>query len=542
MRRYWLLLGALVPLCLLGAGNSSSPSSELIINGSFSQKSGRAPMGYEVTGDAEYRYLGDPNRDMSGWGIALLSNEDLNRDGMIAGSVSQVVSNLNPKNGRWFRFSFRGLPQNGFVVDDDDLYVKVEYFSAGGKTSYDHLAKKIYPQIEQARKDLAVNGKFKKNGAETWRTYQVEIRLPFPEVGQARFTVGFGHGRGDSRDGAFYVTDFSLMRIDEPMDAKSQATSSAVSESQPSGKLIPLGGRWFYQASEHEASAPKTFDYTNADKLWYHDSVWQTPFVGNMSSVLRAGMKDLNGNIAQTDTPLLRNVMVSFDGSSMIMHTSGIPNHPTGKFPEDRGRGNPSYITMQDETFYIPLEPKENPKHFVTDETNSNHALNMGAIGVALNGVVFFNPFDLGNTDATDLMDRCCGHPQQFGQYHYHKYPICVNSPWDDQGTGHSGLIGFAFDGYPVYGPYESQGVMAKDVTGEKALNEFNMHYDEQRGWHYHVTPGKFPYLIGGYWGTVDSRDVRHGPPRGGNGQQRGGPGGPEGRRGPGEPPPDSRP
>jgi hypothetical protein len=192
---------------------------------------------------------------------------------------------------------------------------------------------------------------------------------------------------------------------------------------------------------------------------------------------------------------------------------------------------------MQDETFYLPLEPKENPKHFVTDETNSNHALNMGAIGVALNGVVFFNPFDLGNTDATDLMDRCCGHPQQQGQYHYHKYPICVNSPWDDQGSGHSGLLGFAFDGYPLYGPYESAGVMAKDVTGEHALNDFNLHYDEQRGWHYHVTPGKFPYLIGGYWGTVDARDVRRGPPRGGNGRV------PEGRRGPGgPPPPDGRP
>jgi hypothetical protein len=59
---------------------------------------------------------------------------------------------------------------------------------------------------------------------------------------------------------------------------------------------------------------------------------------------------------------------------------------------------------------------------------------------------------------------------------------------------------------------------MAKDVKGERALNEFNLHYDEQRGWHYHVTPGKFPYLIGGYWGN---RDPRNGPPRG----RMGGPG-----------------
>jgi hypothetical protein len=32
--------------------------------------------------------------------------------------------------------------------------------------------------------------------------------------------------------------------------------------------------------------------------------------------------------------------------------------------------------------------------------------------------------------------------------------------------------------------------------------------YDEIRGWHYHVTPGRFPYIIGGYWGDVDARNI----------------------------------
>ena len=42
-------------------------------------------------------------------------------------------------------------------------------------------------------------------------------------------------------------------------------------------------------------------------------------------------------------------------------------------------------------------------------------------------------------------------------------------------------------------------------------LNAFNVHHDETRGWHYHVTPGKFPHLIGGYWGVAQ---VRNRPPR----------------------------
>ena len=145
------------------------------------------------------------------------------------------------------------------------------------------------------------------------------------------------------------------------------------------------------------------------------------------------------------------------------------------------------------------------------DKDERQPALPMGAIGIAINGVVFYNPFDAGMEDATDLMDRCCGHPSPDNRYHYHKYPVCVKSPFVDDGDEHSPLIGWAFDGFPIYGPYEAKGVMAKDAE-DNPLNEFNVHHDEVRGWHYHVTPGKFPYVIGGYWGEVDPRNLRRGP------------------------------
>ncbi len=67
-------------------------------------------------------------------------------------------------------------------------------------------------------------------------------------------------------------------------------------------------------------------------------------------------------------------------------------------------------------------------------------------------------------------------------------------------GSDHSPLIGFAFDGFPVYGPYEAKGVLARDAK-ENPLNEFNLHSDEFLGPQHHVTPGKFPHIIGGYWG-----------------------------------------
>jgi hypothetical protein len=146
----------------------------------------------------------------------------------------------------------------------------------------------------------------------------------------------------------------------------------------------------------------------------------------------------------------------------------------------------------------------------------------MGPIGIAANGVVFYNPFDANSQDASNMMDACCGHPDPSGTYHYHKYPVCINSPWADDGKEHSPLIGWAFDGFPIYGPFESAGVMAKDLGGDNALNDFNIHWDKDRGWHYHVTPGKFPYIIGGYWGTEDSRDIMR-PRRGMSSANQGG-------------------
>ena len=102
--------------------------------------------------------------------------------------------------------------------------------------------------------------------------------------------------------------------------------------------------------------------------------------------------------------------------------------------------------------------------------------------------------------------------PAPNNQYHYHKYPVCVKSPSVDDGGGHSPLIGFALDGFPVYGPYVAKGLMAKDDKDEP-LDDFNMRHDDERGWYYHVTPGKYPDMIGGFAGAPDPRNGRRGPP-----------------------------
>ena len=196
------------------------------------------------------------------------------------------------------------------------------------------------------------------------------------------------------------------------------------------------------------------------------------------------------------------NLRVRHDATHVILDSQGYPNHPTAVFPNS---GNPNSIKVQSFRFKLPLEPKLND-HITR--------VPMGPIGFALNGVVFFNPFEAGGMNAVEgysevWLDSCCGHPEQRGVYHYHKYPVCVKSPFRDSGKEHSPVIGFAFDGFPVYGPYESSGMMAKDMTGDNALDVCNGHKDDVRGYHYHVTPGRFPYILGGYAGVPEPANMR---------------------------------
>ena len=180
------------------------------------------------------------------------------------------------------------------------------------------------------------------------------------------------------------------------------------------------------------------------------------------------------------------NARVSFKGDYMIVRSNGMPNHPTGEFPNP---SNPNSIREQKLEFWIPLNPKKASKPITTP---------FGPIGVAINGIPFFNQYNREGGDAVRLetFDSCCGHPNEIGMYHYHKYPTCIKSPFHDPKGQHSPLIGFMFDGFAIYGPNGDDGKPPTD------LDSCNGHWDPVRGYHYHVT-ASYPYLIGAYRGTV---------------------------------------
>lgn len=239
--------------------------------------------------------------------------------------------------------------------------------------------------------------------------------------------------------------------------------------------LTHIGGRWYVTKSQ-----PPVYYFQDADR-----------FVDLFSW----HQKDSNNDG-------IANVRLQHDQDSLIIESQGYPNHPTAIFPN---AGNPNAIRVQNFRFRLPLKPQMSDK--IT-------TLPMGPVGMALNGVVFFNPFEQGGMNAVAgysevWLDSCCGHPQQTGVYHYHKYPVCVKSPFRDDGRQHSPVIGFAFDGFPVYGPWESFGVQAKELQGERSLDVCNGHSDSERDYHYHATPGRFPYVLGGYHGVPELSNIR---------------------------------
>lgn len=171
---------------------------------------------------------------------------------------------------------------------------------------------------------------------------------------------------------------------------------------------------------------------------------------------------------AQTITPTVtawtRNVGGTQTGYNGIIANVTLVRHSTGfVYPSSSGipsyaigpwNGNPNTPANQSWVFKITKTPTVSAA-----PTNTP----LGIIGTLINGVPFFNPLDgmsynNGNIWHRNAMvfeaasfDACKGHPAPGGVYHPHQLPGCV-ATFD--AAHHSPIIGYAFDGFPIYGPY----------------------------------------------------------------------------------------
>jgi hypothetical protein len=212
------------------------------------------------------------------------------------------------------------------------------------------------------------------------------------------------------------------------------------------------------------------------------------------------GRHYVQGNSTPINETTLANVQtVQYSNNWVYISTKGIPSYITGPFLD----GNPSLATSQNAIFKIPLNPTQN--------TGTATPTTGGNIGIFVNGVALFDYRDgvawnsttntlcgglpgmspcpggpgasmSWNRDAIPAekvgFDCSKGHPAM-GNYHHHQNPSAfkldltvisnVCDLYDADGlyvidsTVHAPLIGYAYDGFPIYGAY---GYANTDGTG----------------------------------------------------------------------------
>ncbi len=206
------------------------------------------------------------------------------------------------------------------------------------------------------------------------------------------------------------------------------------------------------------------------------------------------GRHYVSGNPTPINDPTLtaNTQSVQYSATQVYVTTMGIPSYITGPFLD----GNPSLASNQNAIFKFPLAPVQN--------TGTLTPTSGGNIGVFVNGVAMFDYRDgvswknstnalaggplggsgdgIWNRDAIVAekggFDCSKGHPAM-GNYHHHQNPsafkldltvistICTLYDADGlyviDASVHSPLIGYAYDGFPVYGAYGYKNV---DGTG----------------------------------------------------------------------------
>jgi hypothetical protein len=218
-------------------------------------------------------------------------------------------------------------------------------------------------------------------------------------------------------------------------------------------------------------------------------------------------------------------------GDKRVFTFNDFPDHPTGRFPIARNDPayrydrNPNQIRRQNFDIALPAHP--------TLVARPHCAPNI--VGIMLSGVLVFNALDDPgrNAVAHETQDRCRGHPQRGGVYHYHSLTNCIaDKPGPD---GNSPLVGYALDGFGIYGSYaDGRQLTSADLDACHGMTSV-IDWDGRKVkmYHYVATPD-FPYTVGCLRGAYDRSLM---PRIGGGPPGRRGPGGPPGRFGFGPPP-----
>ena len=162
---------------------------------------------------------------------------------------------------------------------------------------------------------------------------------------------------------------------------------------------------------------------------------------------------DLSGQAGAGDGYEKASVTATCEGEVMVVSSNGMPHYQFVSVTPNPL--NPVAFNAE-----LPIDPQ-------VAQVTTDIAL-LGTIGVAVNGAVFFGPNEgefpdpYGDPQLNAITDGCWGHTAN--AYHYHALrdeclgpDSLVAQPWTNpapDGGSPSPVLGFALDGFPVYGPY----------------------------------------------------------------------------------------
>jgi YHYH protein len=195
-------------------------------------------------------------------------------------------------------------------------------------------------------------------------------------------------------------------------------------------------------------------------------------------------------------------------GKRLTLTGNGLPTHTTGVFP----------VLPSDDAFQIDRNPNRISSHTVSLTLSTNpryHASPScvgGQVGVMTSGVALFSAVDGEDRDAVahEVQDSCDGHPERTGVYHYHGLPACIDTGKANQ---QSKLIGWALDGFPIYGPRGKGGRYLSNADLDECHGTTSKvrYLGETRKLYHYVANYEYPYTVGCYRGTPSS--AASGPP-----------------------------
>ncbi|MDK1310354.1 YHYH protein [Pseudoalteromonas ardens] len=132
------------------------------------------------------------------------------------------------------------------------------------------------------------------------------------------------------------------------------------------------------------------------------------------------------------------------------------------------------------------------------------------ALGVAVNGVPIYDYSSQGELDlyqydpkvdtkALGQLDNCGGHAGRGDDYHYHAAPTCMIAAMQNQGD--DAILGWGYDGYPLYGHNNPDGTVIEEGT----LDLCHGQTDSEYGYRYH-TSDQAPYVFQCLMGEVNTQ------------------------------------